>query len=161
MGWGLPVVQLGLALKLPQIWDPRSEHPLGLGTDHAAFVFPENSPTSLLVPACFLRFAFKLIKSQRTSSKAEWHLCNVPVGTQWPAGPPCPAPGSGGIGRSRRAGATVAMGHSQGWHSPRGHGAAWLCSGSRDPVFGVWAAVVVFLVPRSHGQIALFALTRK
>lgn len=74
-------------------------------------------------------------------------------------------PSTGDNGRSHRASPTWATRHSQVWDSPHGHGVAQLSSGThclpREPVFGVWAAVVVFLVPRSHGQIALFALTRK
>lgn len=92
----------------------------------------------------------------------------APVGTRWPAGPPCPAPAPGCNGRSHRAGATLATGTAPRGTIPAGTGQPGSARGPaacpalpRDPVFGVWATVVVFLVPRSHGQIALFALTRK
>lgn len=75
---------LGLSLNPPQIWDPCPQGappalsiPWALALATLLLFSQKTTPPPRWFQLASLRFGLKLIKSQRTLGKAEWHLCNA------------------------------------------------------------------------------------
>lgn len=133
----------------------------GGGTAPLLLFSQQTSPPPALVPARLPPLCLEINKKSADEGlldKAEWHAQNV-----------CPAwgdrgkdaslPGPGSRDPAMTAGpcqgravprTTGLLGHAWGQGSSWGASRTW--AQPRDPLFGVWAAVVVFFVPRFLGR---------
>lgn len=178
-GQGVPVEDLWLSPKLsPGMGPPPAgsssspEHLPGRGAPPRCFCLPRKQPHlprwfQLASPPLCLKIN-KKSGDARLLGKAEWHPQNVcPARGEggWRGCPCLPARHCSGTG-SRAAGGRRAVPvprsaarHSHAWDGlgcagqpGSSRGAAGWRALPRDLVFGVWAAVVVFFVPRFPGR---------